>query len=54
MELKKVVKDILDSVVSIDASEVPFRSFQPGVGPYGEPQLLMNIASQLNKLPSDP
>jgi hypothetical protein len=51
MELTEVIKDIEDSLVQIDSSKVPFRAFQPGVGPYGEPQLLKAIASYLNRLP---
>ena len=52
MDLEKVMKDIGDSLVDIDSSKVPFKSFQLGVGPYGEPQLLKAIASYLNRLPS--
>jgi len=50
MQLGVVVADIADAIVQIDASRVPFRSFQPGVGPYGEPQLVKLIASYLNGL----
>jgi hypothetical protein len=51
MELQEVIQDITDALVEIDASRVPFRSFQPGVGPYGEPQLLKLIAGYLNRIP---
>jgi hypothetical protein len=51
MELEEVVTDIADAVVSIDASRVPHRMFQPGVGPYGEPQLVKLIAAFLNGRP---
>ena len=51
MELSKIVVDIADALVHIDASKEPFRDFQPGVGPYGEPQLVKRIAAQLNELP---
>jgi len=37
--------------VSIDRSGQSFREFQPGVGPYGEPQLVRLIAGHLNGLP---
>jgi hypothetical protein len=50
MELNSVIDDVMDSVVSIDRSRVPFKEFQPGVGPYGEPQLLKLIAHYLNNL----
>jgi len=51
MELVEVVNDVIDSLAAIDASRVPFKSFQPGVGPYGEPQLLKLIAANLNRFP---
>ncbi len=51
MELKEIAVDIVDALVNIDAAREPFRDFQPGVGPYGEPQLVKRIAAQLNKLP---
>lgn len=46
--LNAVVSDIADSFVAIDSSRVPFRAFKPGVGPYGEPQLLRKVALTLN------
>ena len=51
MNIDEVVNDVADAVASIDASRQPFRTFQPGVGPYGEPQLVKLIAAHLNKLP---
>jgi hypothetical protein len=30
---------------------VPFRHFQPGVGPYGEPQLVKLVAATLDAIP---
>lgn len=48
MELLRVISDIADELVAIDAGRLPFRSFQPGVGPYGEPQLIREIAKRLN------
>jgi hypothetical protein len=50
MELQELVSDIADAIARIDASGSSFRSFQPGVGPYGEPQLVMQIAAYLNGL----
>ena len=52
MDLFEVMTDVADSLVEIDGSGVPFRHYQPGVGPYGEPQLLKMIASYLNRLAS--
>ncbi|MGH9733750.1 MAG: hypothetical protein ACRD8A_04065 [Candidatus Acidiferrales bacterium] len=37
-------------MVQIDSSGQKFRSFQSGIGPFGEPQLLKLIAEQLNEL----
>ena len=51
MDLQDVILDITQALLQVDASGVPFRSFQPGVGPYGEPQLLKLIARHLNLLP---
>jgi hypothetical protein len=51
MELEEVVSDIRGALVDIDECGEPFRNFQPGVGPYGEPQLVGRIARYLNDLP---
>jgi hypothetical protein len=51
MSLADLVEDIADSLKMIDASGVPFKSFQPGVGPYGEPQLVKLVAERLNSIP---
>ena len=46
--LKNVISDIADALVVIDSSRIPYRNYQPGVGPYGEPQLLRKTAKILN------
>ncbi len=51
MELEGLAVDIADAIVQVDSSRVRFRAFQPGVGPYGEPQLVKLIATKLNQLP---
>jgi hypothetical protein len=51
MDLEEVVSDMADALVRIDGSGEPFRTFQPGVGSYGEPQLIRRIAGHLNELP---
>lgn len=51
LELRQLVEDVADAVVSIDRSGVPFKHFQPGVGPYGEPQLVRAVAHRLNGIP---
>jgi hypothetical protein len=53
MELQTVAADIAAALAAIDGSQVPFKQFQPGVGPYGEPQLTRLIAAHLDKLPRD-
>lgn len=47
-ELDEVIADIADALVEIDSSGVPFKKYQPGVGPYGEPQLLATVARRMN------
>lgn len=47
MELVDVVTDIADALKTIDSKRVPFKAFQPGVGPYGEPQLVRLVADEL-------
>lgn len=51
-DLAQVANDVADSLAEVDSSRVPFRSFAPGVGPYGEPQLLKLIRDHLRRLPS--
>ena len=50
--LTKIISDIADSLVVVDSSGVPHsirgRTYLPGVGPYGEPQLLKKISQLLN------
>jgi hypothetical protein len=50
MELREVLQDIADAIVRIDTSGKPFRTFRPGVGPYGEPQLVKLIAADLSQI----
>jgi hypothetical protein len=51
MDLQTVIDDIADVLKGIDSSRVPFKQFQPGIGPYGEPQLVKLISEGLNRLP---
>ena len=48
ISLPELVSRIADILVSIDKSREPFRSYQAGVGPYGEPQLVKKISEVLN------
>jgi hypothetical protein len=52
MELSELVRDIAQALVVIDSSHVRFREFQPGVGPYGEPQLVRGIVEHFSTLPA--
>ena len=51
MELQEVVTDIAAGLSALDAAGGKFRDFQPGIGPFGEPQLVKAIATYLNSLP---
>jgi len=50
MELQEVVTDIATGLSALDSARSRFREFQPGVGPFGEPQLVKQIAAYLNIL----
>jgi hypothetical protein len=54
MELAPVIDDVLSALVAVDDSREPFKRFQAGVGPYGEPQLLRLIAQHLNEFGAYP
>jgi hypothetical protein len=48
MVLKSIAENIADALVSIDTSAAPFKAFKPGVGPYGETQLIKLVAEYLD------
>jgi hypothetical protein len=50
LSLRHIVESFADALVAIDSSGIPFRDFSPGVGPYGEPQLLSQVAARLNSV----
>jgi len=50
MTLEDLVIDVADSLVHIDSSRERHRAFQPGVGPFGEPQLVKLVATHLNQI----
>ena len=52
MELAQVVNDVVDALTALDGCGIRFKQFQPGVGPYGEPQLVGAVARHLNTLPA--
>ena len=51
MDLAEVITDVADAIVAIDSAGVPFKQFQNGAGPYGEPQLMRAIVQRLSDLP---
>jgi hypothetical protein len=51
MDLSSVLEDIADILKTIDSSGSSFKSFQAGVGPYGEPQLTKLLAQDMSALP---
>jgi hypothetical protein len=51
MDLEHVVRDVASALMVVDGCGVPFKHFQRGVGPYGEPQLLAAVAWHLNTVP---
>ena len=50
--MRQLIEDIADACVAIDSSGLAFKAFQPGVGPYGEPQLVKQIAAFLSQQPA--
>ena len=52
MELPEVIRDIADILKQIDESAIQFRAFKPGVGPWGEPQLMREVVHYLNVIPA--
>jgi hypothetical protein len=54
MDLPSLISAVADACLAIDGCGVPFKNFQCGVGPYGEPQLVRLVAKHLGSLPSFP
>lgn len=49
LELNDLVADTADAIFRADSRREKFREFQPGIGPFGEPQLVKIIADELNR-----
>lgn len=47
MKIAELVSVVADSLKEFDSERPVHRSFKPGVGPFGEPQLLIEIARRL-------
>jgi hypothetical protein len=45
--MQQLVDDIALALRAVDCGGIAFKQFQPGVGPYGEPQLTKLIAAHL-------
>jgi hypothetical protein len=45
--MQQLVEDVAGAIREVDRSGVPFKQFQPGVGPYGEPQLVKLVTEHL-------
>jgi hypothetical protein len=51
LDLPQLVADLADGIVTIDRAGVSHKLFHPGVGPYGEPQLIRSVAAIMDTLP---
>ncbi len=47
MELNELVRLIADTLKEFDLSRPVFKTFKPGIGPYGEPQLIKKLSELL-------
>ena len=47
MQLSEVVKLVADILKDLDSERPVHKSFKPGIGPFGEPQLLIRVAQRL-------
>ncbi len=45
--MQQLIDDIAAAIRAVDQSRTPFKEFQPGVGPYDEPQLVKLVAKHL-------
>lgn len=52
IELDRIAAYVLSALVEVDSSHIPFKSFLPGVGPYGEPQLVKHICKHFQNVSS--
>ena len=49
MELRELVASVADALKDIDSQYPVHRNYRPGIGPYGEPQLVKQVADRLTK-----
>src|ERR1041385_7001203 len=50
MELDQTIRDVADVLKNFDAERPIHKNFSPGIGPFGEPQLIKEISNRLNTL----
>jgi hypothetical protein len=50
MELFEIVCDVADVLKKFDSEKPIHKSFKPGIGPFGEPQLIKIVSQRLNNL----
>ena len=48
MQFSEVVKEIADILKDFDSEQPIHGKYQPGIGPFGEPQLVREIAHRLS------
>jgi len=48
MELSTIVCDVADVLKIFDSEKPIHKNFSPGIGPFGEPQLVKEISNRLN------
>jgi len=48
VELEQIVLQIADSLKEFDSSKPVHKIYKPGIGPYGEPQIVKEIAKRLS------
>ena len=49
MQYKELVKVIADLLKSLDEERPVHKNFKPGIGPFGEPQLVRELAKRLSQ-----
>ena len=50
MQLTEIVRSVADILKDFDCERPVHKSFKPGIGPFGEPQLVIQIAQRLTRL----
>ena len=48
-KMERIVRQFAEALKWIDSSREPHKSFQPGVGPYGEPQVIKKAVEYLRR-----